>query len=123
MADRIELPPLPEAKYAPSLYPVRLPDYCYTDAQMHAYAEQHAAGLRAELERKSDAIQRLWRERDDLRARNSVLLDAARSARAALSELLMTRDPVVYSDALRLLDAALGPDGEDLLTNGGEYAR
>jgi hypothetical protein len=35
------------------------------------------------------------------------LLEAAQSARAALSELLMTRDPVVYSDALRKLDSAI----------------
>lgn len=35
------------------------------------------------------------------------LLEAAASARNALSELLMTRDPVVYSDALRKLDAAI----------------
>ena len=55
------------------------------------------------LERNSDVIQRLWRERDDLRA-------AATKARAALSELLMTRDPLVYSDALRALDEVLGPN-------------
>lgn len=35
---------------------------------------------------------------------------AAEKARAALSELLMTRDPVVYADALRALDDALGPN-------------
>ena len=29
------------------------------------------------------------------------------AARAALSELLLTRDPIVYSDALRALDEAL----------------
>ncbi len=32
---------------------------------------------------------------------------AAMKARTALSELLMTRDPVVYADALRALDDAL----------------
>ena len=37
---------------------------------------------------------------------------AAQQARAALSELLMTRDPKVYSDALRALDEALGPNAE-----------
>ncbi len=35
---------------------------------------------------------------------------AGEKARAALSELLMTRDPKVYSDALRALDEALGPN-------------
>lgn len=55
------------------------------------------------LDRKSDVIQRLWRERDELRT-------AATKARAALSELLMTRDPIVYSEALSALDAALGPN-------------
>ncbi len=35
---------------------------------------------------------------------------AAEKARAALSELLMTRDPLVYSDALRALDEVLGPN-------------
>ena len=59
--------------------------------------------LRAQLERKSEAIQRLWRERDQLRA-------AAIAARRALSELLMSGDPVVYSDALRMLDEALGDE-------------
>jgi hypothetical protein len=35
---------------------------------------------------------------------------AAEKARAALADLLMTRDPLVYSDALRALDEALGPN-------------
>ena len=43
------------------------------------HKRQAAAELRrldAELERKSDAIQRLWKERDDLRAVNAQLLQA-----------------------------------------------
>lgn len=40
------------------------------------------------------------------------LRSAAEQARAALSDLLATRDPVVYSDALAALDAALGPNVE-----------
>ncbi len=36
------------------------------------------------------------------------LLAAAMTARAALSELLVTRDPKVYADALRALDEAIG---------------
>ncbi len=35
------------------------------------------------------------------------LLSAAEKARRALSDLLMTRDPVVYADALRDLDSAI----------------
>ena len=36
--------------------------------------------LHAELERKSDAIQRLWKERDELRALNAELVEALRPA-------------------------------------------
>lgn len=39
------------------------------------------------------------------------LLAAAESARRALSDLLMSRDPIVYSDALRLLDEAIAKAG------------
>ena len=35
------------------------------------------------------------------------LLSAATTARSALSELLMTRDPLVYAEALRALDEAI----------------
>lgn len=38
-----------------------------------------ADALREELERKSDAIQRLWRERDELRAENAALREAAQA--------------------------------------------
>ena len=34
--------------------------------------------LHAELERKSEAIQRLWKERDELRALNAELVEALR---------------------------------------------
>ena len=34
--------------------------------------------MHAELERKSDAIQRLWKERDELRALNAELMEALR---------------------------------------------
>ena len=36
-----------------------------------------------------------------------VPVEALEAARAALSDLLLTRDPLVYSDALRALDEAL----------------
>lgn len=40
-------------------------------------------------------------------AQPDVLRAAAEKARAALSDLLLKRDPIVYSDALRALDEAL----------------
>lgn len=48
----------------------------------------------------------------DLVAMVARLRGAATMARAALSDLLTTRDPKVYSDALRALDEALGPNGK-----------
>ena len=60
------------------------------DEKMHSMAidTEAAAELRrlhAELERKSDAIQRLWKERDELRALNDELVEALRCADAMLS--------------------------------------
>lgn len=43
-----ELPELPGAKWAPSLYPVRLPDYCYDEDQMRAYARAAIAAAEAQ---------------------------------------------------------------------------
>jgi uncharacterized protein (DUF2132 family) len=64
------------------------------DTMMADYA---AACVQAERERQRNEI-------EQLRA-------AAEQARKALSELILTRDPIVYSDALRALDEALGPNG------------
>lgn len=58
----------------------------YTADDMQAYALQ-----------ERDAERERWRP-------------AAEKAKAALSELLMTRDPIVYSEALAALDAVLGPN-------------
>jgi len=53
------------------------------DEKMHSMAIDTEAAtelrrLHAELERKSDAIQRLWKERDELRALNAELVEALR---------------------------------------------
>ena len=111
MADRIELPPLPEAKYAPSLYPVRLPDYCYTADQMRAYAEQHAADLRGRM----GVLVGLLRE-----AREVVMMDDSEHLyRGQCPDSLHQHDRDAECPACALLDridAALSPAGEDLLT-------
>jgi hypothetical protein len=60
-------------------------------AETRAVAAEYAEGQRVAAERER------WQP-------------AAEQARAALSDLLMTRDPLVYSDALRALDEALGPN-------------
>ena len=57
--------------------------------------------LHAELERKSDAIQRLWKERDELRALNAELVEALRRC----------RDMVGHPDNLAFIDAALAKVG------------
>ena len=54
-----------------------------TGTAQHYLDGEAAAELRrlhAELERKSDAIQRLWKERDELRALNAELVEALRVA-------------------------------------------
>lgn len=64
--------------------------------------------LRRQLDIQGGMLELTRMRRDELEAQNKRLLAAALKARAALSELLMTRDPIVYSDALRALDDALG---------------
>jgi hypothetical protein len=63
-----------------------------------------------------DHTARIYAHKDALGAMQALpayeigrLRTAAMTARAALSELLAMRDPVVYADALRALDEALGP--------------
>lgn len=75
--------------------------------------------LVAECSTKADQILKLMVEIEAfgtalLKAESEIerLRSAAETARAALSDLLATRDPVVYSDALAALDAALGPNVE-----------
>ena len=48
----------------------------YHTAPHHKEAAAELRRLEGEIERKSDAIQRLWKERDDLRAVNAQLLKA-----------------------------------------------
>ena len=72
----------------------------YTPSEDAIY-QNEIAHLRAELQRKSDAIQRLWRERDELRA-------AAEEARRVLSMPLLMEGDAPVENALKMLDEALG---------------
>jgi len=69
MTEPIKLPPIPaewQGLWNNGDRPV------YRDAHMQEYAtlavEQATAEMREQLERKSDAIQKLWKERDEARA-------------------------------------------------------
>jgi hypothetical protein len=55
----------------------------YHTAPHHKQAAAELRRLEGELERKSNAIQRLWKERDDLRAVNAQLLEALESLASA----------------------------------------
>ena len=62
------------------------------DEKMHSMAidTEAAAELRRlhdELERKSDAIQRLWKERDELRTLNAELVEAMRQIEPILARM------------------------------------
>jgi hypothetical protein len=59
---------------------------------------------KTELERKSDAIQRLWKERDELRALNAELVEALR--RLIDMDVAYRRGPVV-EEAVEKARAAL----------------
>ena len=67
--------------------------------------------LHAELERKSDAIQRLWKERDELRSECRTLVRQNgewQELNAELVEALRRcRDMVAHPDNLAFIDAAL----------------
>ena len=86
------------------------------------YREQAAVELRrlhAELERKSDAIQRLWKERDELRALNAELVKALRgtcqemlSVVASLNAEQMPHDGDEFHERLEKARAALAKVGE-----------
>ena len=52
----------------------------HEQARVNGMGGEREASLMAELERKSDAIQRLWKERDELRALNAELVEALRPA-------------------------------------------
>jgi hypothetical protein len=56
----------------------------YHTAPHHKEAAAELRRQHAEIERKSDAIQRLWKERDDLRAANAQLLEALESVDEAI---------------------------------------
>jgi hypothetical protein len=66
------------------------------DVALNAYVIEPAVAelrrLEGEIERKSDAIQRLWKERDDLRAVNAQLLEALHSISLASQDSGSTRE-------------------------------
>ena len=67
--------------------------------------------LHAELERKSDAIQRLWKERDELRSECRTLVRQNGEWQEFTAELVEAlrrcRDMVAHPDNLAFIDAAL----------------
>lgn len=67
--------------------------------------------LHAELERKSDAIQRLWKERDELRSECRTLVRQNGEWQELTAELVEAlrrcRDMVEHPDNLAFIDAAL----------------
>jgi hypothetical protein len=77
----------------------------YMSGTHSVYASENKAVAQIYGPRKSANPERDANAR--LIAASPCLLAAAETARAALSELLMTRDPVVYADALRALDSAI----------------
>ena len=66
--------------------------------------------LHAELERKSDAIQRLWKERDELRTLNAELVEALRDLEWAASGVEYMESE--YANELSKARAALAKVGE-----------
>ncbi len=66
--------------------------------------QEEVRRLHAELERKSDAIQRLWKERDELQALNAELVEALR--RLIDMDVAYRRGPVV-EEAVEKARAAL----------------
>jgi hypothetical protein len=73
----------------------------YHTAPHHKQAAAELRRLEGESERKSDAIQRLWRERDDLMAVNAQLLEAL--------EFIADRQDLMFaecSDAEEIIEVA-----------------
>ena len=52
----------------------------HEQARVNGMGGERETSLMAELERKSDAIQRLWKERDELRTLNAELVKALKHA-------------------------------------------
>ena len=90
----------------------RLADALEEKPDSDGHCRQAAAELRrmeAELERKSDAIQRLWKERDTLQAVNAQLLEALRDMVNTLTDGPDESDIArVFSVARAAIKAAKG---------------
>ena len=86
----------------------------HEQARVNGMGGEREASLMAELERKSDAIQRLWKERDELRALNAELVEALRgtvqemiSVVASLNAEQMPHDGDEFHERLEKARAAL----------------
>jgi len=65
----------------------------------------------SDMEKIIAALEDAQRQIPELVSEIERLRAAAQQARAALSDLIATRDPLVYSDALRAQEGAIGSDG------------
>lgn len=79
----------------------------HEQARVNGMGGEREASLMAELERKSDAIQRLWKERDELRALNAELVEALQGMIDCCPETRGTHNP-----HLAMARAALAKVGE-----------
>ena len=70
-------------------------------ARVNGMGGEREARLMTELERKSDAIQRLWKERDELRALNAELVEALRGW------MNQPEDAATYDACMARAEAAL----------------
>ncbi len=74
--------------------------------RLNGMGSEREAALMAQVERKSEAIQRLWKERDELRAVNEELLGALKAMLTNWEE-----DPAYGSDAADKARAAIAKAG------------
>lgn len=80
-------------------------------ARVNGMGGEREARLMAELERKSDAIQRLWKERDELRTLNAELVEALRWY-VDTDEVLEMEGNEFWLDGRERARAALAKAGE-----------
>ena len=105
------IPPLPKPfTNLPCAGSVTTSITVWTSDAMEAYGAACAAAEREEIERlRADLVDmsRLYQVHKRAAAENDLLRAASVMARTALSDLIASGDPKVYSDALNALDAAL----------------
>lgn len=76
--------------------------------RLNGMGSEREAALMAQVERKSEAIQRLWKERDELRAVNEELLGALRWAVRQMPEPVLEGE---YTEGYRKARAAIAKAG------------